>query len=105
MRDHDDPMRIRLEKKYMIRNKRFGMVIEKLKQNFSTLSQMIKRYTERVEQYTQNRMFINSQKWFCYSLQKLEISIIKKHQTRKNVECFGMEYGVNKQCTIPMQNG
>ena len=69
IRDHDDPMRMRLEKKYRIRNKGYDVVIEELKQDLSAVSQKIKRYTERVEQYNQNRTFVNNQKRFYQDLQ------------------------------------
>ena len=68
-RDYDDPMRTRLEKKYRIRNKGYDVVIEELKQDLSAVSQKIKRYTERVEQYNQNRTFVNNQKRFYQELQ------------------------------------
>lgn len=68
-RDYDDPMRKRLEKKYKIRNKGYDVVIEELKQDLSAVRQKIKRYTERVEQYNQNRMFVNNQKRFYQDLQ------------------------------------
>jgi hypothetical protein len=68
-RDYDDPMRMRLEKKYRIKNKGYDVVIEELKQDLSAVSQKIKRYTERVEQYNQNRKFVNNQKQFYQDLQ------------------------------------
>ena len=68
-RDFDDPMRMRLEKKYRIRNKGYDVVVEELKQDLSAISQKIKRYSERVEQYNQNRTFVNNQKRFYQDLQ------------------------------------
>jgi len=63
-RPYNDPLRRRLEGKYRIKNKGYDVVIEELKQNMRAASQKIKRYTERVEQYNQNRMFTNNEKRF-----------------------------------------
>jgi hypothetical protein len=67
-RDYDDPMRVRLEKKYNIRKKGFDVVLEELKENLQAKSQKIKRYTERQKQYRENRMFVNNQKQFYRKL-------------------------------------
>ena len=67
-RDYNDAMRTRLERKYKIKRKGFDVAIEELKQDLSAVSQKIKRYTERVDQYNQNRMFVNNQKRFYQGL-------------------------------------
>ena len=68
-------MRPRLEKKYRIRNKGYDVVSEELKQDLSAVSQNIKRYTERVEQYNQNWTFVNKQNLFDQELQGKETNI------------------------------
>jgi len=65
-------LRRKLERKYRIKNKGYDVVIEELKQNLGAVSQKIKRYTERVEQYNQNRMFTNNEKRFYQELQRTE---------------------------------
>jgi len=70
-RPYNDPLR-RLEGKYRTKDKGYDVVIEELKQNLRAVSQKIKRYTERVEQYNQNRMFTNNEKRFYQELQGTE---------------------------------
>ena len=68
-RDLEDPMKRRLTKKYKIKTKGFDVVIEELKQNLKAVTQKIKRFTDRVEQYNQNRLFVNNQRQFYRKLQ------------------------------------
>ena len=68
-RNVEDPMRIRLERKYKIKVKGFDVVIEELKQDLKAIRQKIKRFTDRVEQFNQNRLFVNNQRQFYRNLQ------------------------------------
>jgi hypothetical protein len=64
----DDRLRKEMERKYNIRYKGFGKVIEELKQDLRATAQKIKRYTERVRQFCENRLFYNNQGKFYRQL-------------------------------------
>ena len=70
-----------------LKNKGYDVVIEELKQNLRAVSQKIKRYTERVEQYNQNRMFTNNEKRYYQELQGTEctskaVPVVALHKHR-----------------------
>ena len=46
-----------LERKYNIRVKTLGVVIEELKQRILAIAAKVRRYQERVDRFRQNRMF------------------------------------------------
>lgn len=50
-----------LEKKYRLKTKTVEVVIEELKQRIVAIANRIKRYSDRIKQYQQNRMFNNNQ--------------------------------------------
>lgn len=62
------PERDYLDRKYHIRANGFRTVIEQLKQRVMSKAQKVKRYTERCEQFQQNRLFENNPKQFFSSL-------------------------------------
>ena len=51
-----------LEKKYSVRVKILGFVIEELKQRIVVITAKIRRYQERVDKFRQNRMLQNNQR-------------------------------------------
>ena len=53
-----------LERKYIIRVKTLGVVIEELKQRIVAIAAKVRRYQERVDRFRQNRMFQNNQRQF-----------------------------------------
>ena len=57
-----------LERKYSIRSKILGIVIEELKQRIVAIAAKVRRYQERVEKFRQNRMFQNNQRQFYREL-------------------------------------
>ena len=50
-------------------NDGYDVVVEELKEDLSASSQKIKRYSDRVDQYNQNRTFVNNLKRFYQYLQ------------------------------------
>ena len=46
-----------LERKYSIRVKRLGVVIEELKQRIDTIAEKLRRYLGRADRFRQDRMF------------------------------------------------
>ena len=57
-----------LERKYSIRVKTMGVVIEELKQRILAIAAKVSRYQERVDRFKQNRMFQNNQRQFYREL-------------------------------------
>ena len=57
-----------LERKYSIRVKTMGVIFEELKQRIVAIAANIRRYQERVDTSTQNRMFQNNQRQFYREL-------------------------------------
>ena len=57
-----------IRKKYSIRVKTLGVVIEELKQRIVAIAAKVRRYQERVDRFRQNRMFQNNQKQFYREL-------------------------------------
>ena len=53
-----------LQKKYKIKEKGLTTVREEIKQRISATSSKIKRYSNRIRQYQQNRQFVNNQRRF-----------------------------------------
>ena len=53
-----------LERKYSIRIKTLGVVVEELKQRILAIVAKVRRYQERVDRFRQNRMFQNNQMQF-----------------------------------------
>ena len=51
----------RLERKYSIRRKRLNIIREEIKQRIEAVGAKIKRFNSRINQYQQNRMFLNNQ--------------------------------------------
>ena len=51
----------RLERKYNIRRKRLNIIREEIKQRIEAVGAKIKRFNSRINQYQQNRMFLNNQ--------------------------------------------
>ena len=51
-----------LERKYKIRIKTLGVVIEELKQRIDAIAAKVRTYQERVDRFRQNRMFQNNQR-------------------------------------------
>lgn len=115
----EDGMRKRLEKKYKTRKKGFDVVIEELKQDIKATSQKIKRFTERNNQYRENRMFVNNQRQFYQNLEsnRDDIQIAPdKDETRQFWEgIWGVEAKHNtraswigrvkaKMCTVQRQD-
>ena len=50
-----------LERKYSIRVKTLGVVIEELKQRIVAIAAKVRTHQERVDRFIQNRMFQNNQ--------------------------------------------
>uniref|UniRef100_A0A1X7T292 Uncharacterized protein n=1 Tax=Amphimedon queenslandica TaxID=400682 RepID=A0A1X7T292_AMPQE len=57
-----------LEKKYNIKRKGFQVVLEELKQRLVAKSGKVRRYEQRIKQYTQNCLFNSNQKRFYQQL-------------------------------------
>ena len=57
-----------LERRYKIRQKGLKTVKEEIKQRICAKVGKIKRYSSRINQYQQNRVFQNNQKWFFSQL-------------------------------------
>ena len=57
-----------LERKYNIRVKTLGVVIEELKQRIVAVAAKVRRYQKRVHSSRQNRMFQNNQRQFYREL-------------------------------------
>ena len=57
-----------LERKYCIRLKTLGVVIEELKMRIVAIAAKVRRYQERVDRFRQNRMFQNNQRQFYREL-------------------------------------
>ena len=57
-----------IERKYSIRVKTLGGVIEELKQKIVAIAAKVRRYQERVDSFRQNRMFQNIQRQFYREL-------------------------------------
>ena len=57
-----------LEKKHSIKRKGFQVVLEELKQRLVAKSGKVRRYEQRIKQYTQNRLFNSNQKRFFQQL-------------------------------------
>ena len=53
-----------LERKYSIRVKTLGVVIEELKQRIVVIAAKVRRYQERLDRFRQNRMFQNNLRQF-----------------------------------------
>ena len=51
-----------IEQKYKVKSKGLGIVLEELKQRLQAKSMKIKRYDQRIQQYTLNRLFHQDQK-------------------------------------------
>ena len=64
--------RERLWKKYNIRKKGIKCVIEELNQRIIAKGAKIKRYSDRIDQYRQNRLFENNQKLLFEQLEGIE---------------------------------
>ena len=60
------------ERKYSIMVKPMGVVTEELKQRIVATAANIRKYQERVDRFSQNRMFQNNQKQFYRELNKEE---------------------------------
>lgn len=66
-----------LEKKYSIKKKGFQVVLEELKQRLVAKSGKVRRYEQRIKQYTQNRLFNSNQKRFYQQLDgRLEKEVV-----------------------------
>ena len=57
-----------LERKYIIRVKTLGVVIEELRQRIVAIAAKVRRYQERVDRFRQNIMFQNNQRQFYREL-------------------------------------
>ena len=62
----------RLGRRYNIRRKRLNIVREEMKQRIKVVSAKIKRFSSQINQYQQNRMFVNSQGRFFQRLNNEE---------------------------------
>ena len=62
----------RLERRYNIRRKRLNIVREEMEQRIKTVGVKIKRLNSRINQYQQNRMFVNNQGRFFQRLNNEE---------------------------------
>ena len=56
------------ERKYSIKVKTLGVVIEELKQKIVAIAAKVKRYQEKVDRFRQKRMFHNNQRQFYREL-------------------------------------
>ena len=62
----------RLERRYNIRRKRLNIVREEIKQRIKAVGVKMKRLNSRINQYQQNRMFVNNQGRFFQRLNNEE---------------------------------
>ena len=83
-----------LERKYSIRLKTFGVVIEELKQRIVAIAAKVRRYQERVDRFRQNRMLQNNLRQF-YRESNQEEDALMIIQMLKNQNSFGETYGVS----------
>ena len=58
-----------LANKYKIKEKGFGLVMEEIRQRIARKAVKVRRYSERVAQYEQNRLFSVKQKQFFRTLE------------------------------------
>lgn len=61
-----------MEKNYNLRVKGPKVVMEELKQEIVALASKVKRYCDRTEQFSQNRLFEQDEGRFCRELEKRE---------------------------------
>ena len=73
-----------LERKYNIRVKILGVVIEELKQKIIAIAAKVRRYQERVDRFRQNRMFQNNQRQFYRELNQEGKGVMMINQMLKN---------------------
>jgi hypothetical protein len=57
-----------LERKYRLKKKGFSVVVEEIKQRILSKAVKVRRYTERIAQFEQNRLFASNQKQFYRNL-------------------------------------
>ena len=57
-----------LRKQYKLKEKGFKLVMEELKHRIKAKAFNVKRYTSRIQQYIQNRLFLGNQKAFYKEL-------------------------------------
>ena len=85
-----------LERKYSIRVKLLGVVIEELKQKIVAIAAKVRRYQERVDRFRQDRMFQNNQRQFYRGLnQEGEICDDDQPDAEKS-KSFGETYGESR---------
>ena len=77
-----DGLKDQLERKYHVRVKGFTTVTEELKQRIKAKSSRIKKYEERNNQYTQNRLFQTNQKLLFEKIEGIE----RKNDVRPDAE-------------------
>ena len=56
------------ERKYSIRVKTLGAIIQEMKQGIVTIAAKVRRFQERVHRFRQSRMFQNNHRQFCREL-------------------------------------
>ena len=93
-----------LERKYNIRRKRLKIVREEMKQRIKAVGEKTKRFNSRINQYQQNRMFVNNQGRFFQQLNneeeitKVKFEILWRHRH------FGGVYRVKGRNITKMLN-
>ena len=94
-----------LERRYKIGQKGLKTVKEEIKQRISAKVGKIKRYSSRINQYQQNRVFLNNQKGFSVNLMEKENNSRMKHQMQDKQKSFGRQSGAKRLIITKMQSG
>ena len=85
-----------LERRHKIRQKGLKTVQEEIKQRISAKVGKIKRYSSRINQYQQHRVFQNNQKGFSNNLMEKEKNSRMKHQMQNKQKSFGRQSGAKR---------
>ena len=94
-----------LERRYKIGQKGLKTVKEEIKQRISAKVGKTKRYSSRINQYQQNRVFLNNQKGFSVNLMEKENNSRMKHQMQDKQKSFGRQSGAKRLIITKMQSG
>ena len=79
-----------------------GAVIEELKQRIASIAAKVRRYKERVDRFSQNRISQNNQRQFY---RELNSEGERRDNDQLDAEESKKTYGVNWYIIIGMQNG
>ena len=93
-----------LERKYNIRRKKLKIIREEMKQRIKAVGEKTKRFNSRINQYQQNRMFVNNQGRFFQQLNNEEEITNVKFEILWRHRHFGGVYRVKGRNITKMLN-